>query len=348
MRLAAICISIMLLASCSSGRAAIDYTMAEGIVWPGTPEKPRMQYLWSIQRITGALKSGSVLEAIAGGYSHGNILESRESPLLINPHGVFVDDRNILYITDTGAARVAVVDLSSMSSSFIIGDRDFTLSSPIGVVSDGKGRIYITDSELRRVIVFSNNGKFKFFFEGDFKRPTGIAIDLEAQKVYIADTWAHKIFVYTLEGKRIGSFGSLGKNIGQLKYPTHLAVGPQGKVYVSDTLNFRVQIFSPAGEVQSSFGLAGDNFQYFDKIKGIALDSEGHIYVTDSAQDMVMIYDQQGRLLLFFGKKGSFYGDFYLPAGIYIDKQDRVFVADALNGRVQAFQYLADTALRQQ
>ncbi len=313
-------------------------TMNQRIVWPGIPEKPRIQYLWSFNQVAGG-EAGGLLEFLAGG-EDPLLTGNRYSDYLISPHGIFVDQANKLYVTDTGAGRVNIIDLDSMKSFSILGDRGFMLGTPIGVVSDLEGNIYVADAALKRVVVFSDRGKFRRFFEGGLKRPTGLAIDTDSGRVYVADTWGHTVHVYSLEGKRLFSIGEAGEEDEKLNYPTHIALDSEGNLYVADTLNFKVKVFSPEGVLKKAFGLLGDSYASFDKIKGIAVDTDGHIYVTDSAQDLVKVFDQEGRLLLFFGGKGGFYGKFAHPAGIFIDSTDRIFVADMLNKRVQAFQFL--------
>jgi|Deesub1362A_J573_1020465.scaffolds.fasta_scaffold00004_409 DNA-binding beta-propeller fold protein YncE len=330
---------IVFIASCVPSKARIDYTLSESIIWPGAPEKPRIKYLWSLRRVSGQESAGKFVRVLTG-EDEFDVLVPQASNFLVSPHGVFVDDKEVLYITDPGASRVSVIDLKTMNSFNIESAGEVSLLSPIGVVAAPDGRIYVSDADLKKVAVFNKKGKFISFFEGQFNRPTGLAINPREGRIYVADTWAHLIYIYGLDGKRLDSIGGRGEEQGKLNYPTHLFVDKDGLLYVSDTLNFRVQIFTPTGKFLTAFGLIGDSYSTFDKIKGVAVDTEGHIYVVDAAQDMVKIYDRQGRLLLFFGRKGHFYGDFYLPAGIYIDTTDRIYVADSLNRRIQVFQFL--------
>jgi sugar lactone lactonase YvrE len=319
--------------------AAIDMNMSERIFWPGGKEKPRIKYLWAIQRVRGA-EGGTLGRAVFGEPARGD--GTKDTDFLVKPHGVHLDAIGRLMITDSGTGAVNVIDLSDMKSFSITETEDVRVFSPIAVASAADGRIYVSDSALGRVGMFRADGDFTRFIDGIFKRPTGLAVDRARGILYVADTWDHIIYMYDLEGRKLGSMGGRGKNEGEFNYPTHLAVGGDGTLYVSDTLNFRVQMFSPGAEFLGAFGIPGESYDAFDKIKGIAVDSHGHIYVTDSVQDMVKIFDREGRLLLFFGKKGRFYGDFAHPAGIYIDGRDRIFVADSLNRRVQVFQFLGE------
>lgn len=325
-------------ASCAPSKAIMDYTMTESIVWPGGKEKPRIKFLWTLQRLAGGEETQ--FERFIGGELDHAIGDPRNSALLINPHGVFVDGNDRMYIADPGAFRVSVVDLKTTETFQILYAGVEPLQFPLGVVADPEGRIYVTDPEMRKVVVFDKDGKFLYFFEGSFKRPTGIAVDIKRKVVYVTDTWDHKIFKYNYGGQRLAVIGKRGEGHGEFNYPTHLAIAPDGALNVSDTMNFRVQILSPEGKYINSFGVAGDTFDTFDKIKGIAVDTEGHIYVVDSKQDTVRIYNREGRLLLFFGNTGRFYGEFTLPTGIYIDSKDRIFVSDSWNMRIQTFQFL--------
>lgn len=332
-------LAALLLVSCAPSKAAIDYTMSEGIIWPGPPEKPRIKYLWSLRFLAGGEGTNQFIKFVAGDVDY-DISDPGNSDVLIYPHGVFVDSKDVLYIADSGAARISVINLNTMDTFNITMARGIHLAAPIGVVASTDGKIYATDADLAAVAIFNEKGKFMKFFEGKFKRPTGLAINQSEGLIYVTDTWAHTIYVYGLDGTRRGAIGQRGEGPGKLNYPTHVFVDKDGLIYVSDTLNFRVQIFRPSGDLVNSFGVIGDSFDTFDKIKGIAVDTEGHIYVADGAQNMIKIFDKEGRLLLFFGEKGSFYGNFDLPAGIFIDSNNRIYVADSLNMRLQVFQFL--------
>jgi DNA-binding beta-propeller fold protein YncE len=326
-------------ASCAPTKGRIDYAMSEGIIWPGPPEKPRIKYLWSLSQVAGGESAGQFARFLAGDIEY-DITDPQNSDMLVAPNGIFVDSQGVIYIADTGGSRISVIDTKTMESFNIkMAGGNFMLA-PIGVVASSGGRIYVSDADLARVGIFDEKGKFIKFFEGEFKRPTGLAINQEAGLIYVADTWGHVIYVYGLDGSRKGTIGQRGEEPGKLNFPTHLFVDKDGLVYVSDTLNFRVQIFTPDGKLVKSFGVLGETLESFEKLKGVAVDSEGHIYVTDAAQDVVKIFDREGRLLLLFGEKGSFYGEFNLPAGIFIDSQNRIYVADNLNRRIQAFQFL--------
>lgn len=337
------CLSVSLLAlslgaACTPVyKAHVDMTGSGGIVWPGQPEKPRIKYLWSLRDLAPSPEgSKGVLDAVSGKSEES---DTPDFNTLIRPQGVYVDDKKI-YIADPGAMRVSVVDRVTMDVLQITEARGESLQYPRGVVADPAGNIYVSDSEMKKVISYSPDGKFRFFFKGDFARPEGLAVDAVRGLIYVVDTDGHVVYVYGADGEARGKIGGKGSGVGEFYYPTYAATDKEGNLYVTDFLNFRVQIFSPAGAPVKIIGSLGDSYDTLDKPKGVAVDTEGHVYIVDGARNMVKIFDREGRLLLFFGQKGERYGDFYLPAGIFIDSKDIIYVADSINMRIQAFQFL--------
>ncbi|MDP3297561.1 MAG: 6-bladed beta-propeller [Thermodesulfovibrionia bacterium] len=334
---------LILLTACASPRAFIDKSAMRQIIWPGYPEKPRIQYLWSINQISTTIegRKRGLLDFILGEVSE-DVTDPRTSNVLMRPYGIFVDSKERLYVTDPGAYRVTVIDLNTAEVITIYGREKDEFLSPIGVVADLRGRIYVSDSELRKVFVFDEKGGYLSQFEGEFKRPTCMAIDTKSSMIYLSDTLEHKVYIYSLEGKRLSSIGKPGSLPGEFNFPTHLFVDKDGLLYVTDAMNFRVQIFNPEGTFLGKVGILSDTYTNLDMPKGVAVDTHGNIYVVDSIWDTIKIFDRDGSLLLFFGEKGHIYGNLYLPSGIFIDQKNIIYVADTYNMRVQAFQFIGE------
>lgn len=326
---------VFLTASCSSHKAVIDRSAMEKILWPGPPEQPRISFLWSVSALSGGI-GGRASDIFAG---DEDTTDPQSSRRLLGPYGIFVDEKGLLYITDPGAYRLTIIDPKdgSVRNITAAGGEDFL--SPIGIVVF-RDRIFVSDSRLRKVFILDASGKPAGTFEGDFGRPTALALDAERELIYVTDTPAHRVYQYTTEGKRLGSIGKNGSGGGEFNFPTHLWVDRKGKLFVTDSLNFRVQIFSPDGSWEGMFGMLGDAYGDLEKPKGVATDSDGNVYVVDSIKDMVKIFSRDGALLLFFGSQGRAYGEFWLPSGIFIDNNDYIYVTDTYNGRVQVFKYL--------
>ena len=109
--------------------------------------------------------------------------------------------------------------------------------------SDEHGNLYISHCGNSHIQVLSKYGKFLTsfgFFKGNGK-PAGICV--ACNHVYVADESNHKIFIYTIDGKYISSFGKWGTNEGELYGPCGVCVDNDGFVYVCDKFNNRLQLF---------------------------------------------------------------------------------------------------------
>lgn len=326
---------ILLLSACTPGSVIIDKEAMDKIYWPGPPESPRIKYQWSLSIISG-IESGGLYKLVMG--EEGDFTDPQSSPRLLRPYGIYAEGDS-LYIADTGAGRVTVIDLKNFKARNITNAGHAEFLSPVGIVAF-EGMTYVSDSALQKVFIFDREGRLTGEFQGSFQRPTSLAIDRKRRIIYVSDTIAHVIDRFDLAGAGLGSIGRNGSGEGEFNFPTHLWVDDQGRLYVTDEMNFRIQIFSPEGKFTGMFGAAGDAPQNFERPKGVSTDSDGNVYVVDSLKDTIKIFSREGELLLLFGQEGRSYGEFYLPSGIFINGNDNIYVADTYNGRVQVFQYI--------
>ena len=302
------------------------------MIWPSPPEPPRIKY---ITDYTGAAQSSSVAKDI--------ILGTQSASVMKKPMGVYVDPEGKIYVTDTAAANVFIIDSVTKKSTSLGAMGVKSLYKPIGVSTDSKGRIFVADSQTDVVSVFSPTGALVAKIEPDepFKQPTGLAVDRKNNRLYVTDTHSHSIKVFDTETfKQVATVGGRGKGEGRFNFPSHITVDNDGKLYVVDTMNGRVQIFDRDGKFIRAFGQFGDAPGMFARSKGVGVDSEGHIYVVDSAFNNVQIFDQEGRALLYFSGYGTGRGQMILPAGAAVDKDDNIYVVDSWNQRVEKFEYL--------
>ena len=117
--------------------------------------------------------------------------------------------------------------------------------------------------------------------EGYFKRPTGIAVDSAAQRIYVTDTLRDEVFVLDMQGKVLQTIGKRGTAEGEFNFPTELRLdGPN--LMVVDAMNFRVQVFDRSGKFQYAIGKIGDSPGAMFRPKGVSVDSEGDLYVVDA------------------------------------------------------------------
>ncbi len=309
--------------------------VAEPLVWPEPPERPRIRFLRAIASPADLGIRPSFWERL------GELIAGRAEAWMIRPTGIAARGE-VLYVADPGSQALWILDAPAGRFTKVRGPRGSELISPVSVALGREGRIYVADSYLRKVFVFDPQGNLMQSIEGaTFQRPAGVAYGESADRLYVADSAAHRIWVLSADGLFRGEIGARGPQPGGFNFPTHVAVDPAGNLYVTDSLGFRIQIFGRDERFLGSFGRHGDASGDFAAPKGVGVDSEGHVYVVDALFDAVQIFDRSGQYLLTFGARGVAPGRFWLPGGLFIDEKDRIYVADSYNQRVQIFQYIA-------
>lgn len=299
------------------------------LVWPLPPEEPKIEYVRAFCCLND-FKKNAFLETVIGSSNAGRKMSK--------PYGVATGKDGKVYVTDTGLRIVWVFDEKAKKVSFLGSG----LRTPTGVAVDNTGKVFVADSLSQHVFAFDSEGKMVMAIgkPGDLGNPSGLAIDLDTNRLYVANARLHMIKVYDANnGKFLFDIGERGSKAGQFNFPTNLSVR-HGKLYVSDSGNFRVQVLDLNGKPLKTFGKVGDALGEFARPKGIGVDSEGHIYAVDAGFDNFQIFNDDGQLLLFVGAKGTDPGYFWLPAGLYVDENDRIYVADQYNQRVQVFQFI--------
>lgn len=131
------------------------------------------------------------------------------------PHGLVMDSKGYLYVSDTNNTRLQVLDKNlkvvgvkgQPPSSLLETQREFGL--PAGITIDEKDRLYLVDSFDFSIKVYTNTGKFLAKYggeagtlEGQFRYPDGICY-LGDRTFAIADTGNDRVQVIriTLPGE---------------------------------------------------------------------------------------------------------------------------------------------------
>ena len=152
--------------------------------------------------------------------------------------------------------------------------------------------------------------------------------------MYVAEQTAHRIARFSQSGVLIGSWGSEGSAPGQFRYPTAVAVAPNGTVYVVDRLNQRVQYFTSSGQFLGSWDVA----YLLDTIyrDGLAVASDGSVWLTiASGVPRLEHYTASGALLATHSVcNGPGDGLVKLPQGIGFGLAGQPLIADTGNHRV--------------
>ena len=135
--------------------------------------------------------------------------------------------------------------------------------------------------------------------DGELNGPMGLTFDGD-DNLYIADSYNHRIQVFTRSGAFLRKWGSYGCGDGELNLPWGMAVDAEGCVYVADWGNSRVQKFSPDGACLAVFGAQGSGEGELNSPSSVAVDKDGDVYVCDWGANRVNIYEPDGEYLMHF------------------------------------------------
>jgi DNA-binding beta-propeller fold protein YncE len=305
------------------------------LVWPLPPDDPRVKFVgtYATSEDVGAVRKTKALtwkETLLG---KGTVAGERP-PIrsFLKPFGVALDGFGRIIVTDPARATVVVMDPAGrMFTAIGETQQQARFRVPMGIAVDAANNIYVGDNGLKQILVFGPDLAFRFAIRDDLEAPSGLAIDAARNRLYVADTRKHGLFVYdAATGKRVGQLLKRGEGNGEFNFPTGVAVGPDGNVYVTDTMNARVEVFTPALKFVRAFGGLGDNPGQFRRPKGLAVDADYAV---------VQMFSSDGKTLMFVGGPGRRPGQMILPAGIAIDRATRrIYVCEQENKRVQVFE----------
>ncbi len=326
-----------ILAGCGNTPPKTEPASTVSLVWPSPPEKPRIEYLYSVSGPEDIGVKRSFVQKV-----WSVITGNDDAQRLVRPYGACSGPDGMLCVADPGTRSVHIFHAKEGSYRQIQKAGKEYLNSPIGIAMDGTGLLYVSDSVLKKIFVYDKNDKLVAEIGGGdrFARPTGLAIDTNLKRLYVTDTLNHSVMVMDLKGNLITQLGKLGDEDGDFNYPTAVTTDGNGNIYVNDSMNFRIQVFDSNGRFISKFGKHGDGMGEFSNPKGVGIDTEGHIYVADAIFDSIQIFSDKGELLLFFGQAGHEPGEFWIPTSVFIDPSNKIFVCDSYTQRVQVFRFL--------
>lgn len=127
---------------------------------------------------------------------------------------------------------------------------------------------------------------------GTFNEPWGIAVGADG-RVYVADTWNHRVQWFTPEGRFLGMVGTFGQaeSPETMWGPRDVAVDGEGRFFVADTGNKRIVVFDRAGLALGEFGGRGVLPGLLDEPVGMAFDPDGRLLVADTWNQRIQAFD---------------------------------------------------------
>jgi sugar lactone lactonase YvrE len=234
-------------------------------------------------------------------------------------------------------------------------------TTPYGLAVDAAGTVYVgtyyISPKLPSVIQrWAPDGGGTYVQQtpisyGGFQYPSRVAVGNDG-RVYVADMYANKIFVFNSSGAFQTSWGSQGTGNGQFNQPRGIALdqsSPQ-RVFVADANNKRVQVFSTSGAFLYQFGQNGTVAanKLKGNLRGIAIDhGRDAVYVVDITSNAVFRFTLDGTFVAKLGSAGgqtqttccSTPGGQFTNGGreVAVAGNGNVWVGDMPNHRVQVF-----------
>jgi DNA-binding beta-propeller fold protein YncE len=211
---------------------------------------------------------------------------------------------------------------------------------------DGDGNLYVFDSGMDRVQKFSPDDTLVAHWEipkeenldesEDFRFVVG-TVDPTNERVYVATQVTPQVYVYDLDGNLLSSWGTPGREEGQLTTPSAIAVAPDGTLWIADKTISRIQHFDPDGNYLGSIGERGGAPGQVNMVLGLAIDKDDNIYVAELGNGRVQILRPDGTSVMTFNSVPEL-GRIAGPNSLWVGNDGVIFVVDSKNDRVMKLQ----------
>jgi uncharacterized protein (TIGR03663 family) len=262
-------------------------------------------------------------------------------------------------LTRPAAAELVVSTLDPFGS----------FNAPHGVALDADGFLYVADSNNHRIVKISPDGQAVDTWDstwwrglqnwkpgcldasdrplalgdGEFCEPWSIAVGPD-NKVYVADTWNHRIQIFTAEGEflaKFGTFGQSGSSVSsaptQFYGPRDVVVDEQGYIYVTDTGNKRIQVFDADLDFIRAFGGPGIIEGRLEEPVGLATGPDNLLYVADTWNLRIQVFTLEGTYVREWPVVGWASQSVANKPYVATDSSGRVYVTDPEGGQLLIF-----------
>jgi len=230
-----------------------------------------------------------------------------------------------------------------------------TFNAPRDIATAADGSLFVADSRNHRIVHLDSQGLFLNAFGGYgnimdgeipgglMNEPWGVAVAPDGN-VYVADTWNHRIQVFTPDGQFLRMWSSFEVNGLPDGFwgPRGIAIDQTGRVFVTDTGKQRVVVFDSNGTYLTQFGSLGLEAGNLDEPVGIEIGPDGSIYIADTWNYRVQVFEQDPSGLQFRSARlwevDAWSSDSLdNKPFLALDKDGNVFITDPDRGRVIGF-----------
>ncbi len=270
----------------------------------------------------------------------------------LQPAGLDLDHRGMLYVADSGNNRVQVVDSEGnfVSEYGVRGWRTGEFDNPTDVAINFQRTelLYVADTDNNRIQYCNLVDRIFYTMAGsrlggsdedndrdaeiEFDLPGGVSVGRNGE-VCVVDTGNHRFVSFNTDGIRVLMRGSFGGARQQFRDPTDLVADPHGNIYIVDSGNHRIKKYDFSGNLVQIWGAEGKGLGQFREPRHIDIDRWGYLYVTDWGNQRVQVFTKEGETVMAFGDESL-----VEPVGIAIFKNDLAFVSDVAENDIKVFQ----------
>ena len=218
------------------------------------------------------------------------------------------------------------------------------LDGPYCIAINSDSELIVSERDSHKISVYTRRGEKKHEFgsegkgKGEFKYPTGVAVDKSDGCIFVADRDNHRIQKFTRGGHFMKLVGGPMSGSGPMQFndPRGLKLN-NNKLYVCDACNNRIQVFdTELNYITSIGGGEGSGPGQFNGPCDVSFDDSFMLHVADRNNDRIQVLDQDGKYVRQYGQRGSDLGQLKEPAFIHVD-HDYVYVSELYNYCVSVF-----------
>ena len=237
----------------------------------------------------------------------------RDTKKMNNPRYIAINAlKGYIFISETGTNSVHIFNVDGKFLKTIDewenrGDKDY-FNYPEGLAIDVvKEQLYVVDCLNNRILKFEAEGEFigKFppagenffgftYYEDDedlLNLPGDIYID-SMGKIYLVDTYNHRVIIYDNSGKKIRELGGKGNIGGLFNFPRSVCVDHIGNIFVCEDSG-RIQVFNSGGTYLYTFSTRIK----LEHPHGMDIWKENVLMVCDTGNKRIIFYSTTGNYI---------------------------------------------------